>query len=182
MKNPSFALVTGASQGLGRMFAHALAARGQNVILVARSKDKLENLANELQQSRPVIAKVIAFDLASPSAGQNLAQQLRERKLDVNLLINNAGFGVRGEVQTLTLERQMEMVRLNNDAVVELTHSLLPSLMEHPQAGIINVSSAAAFPPTPYARLYLAPKTFFTTFSFGLHDEITLNRVTRRAP
>ena len=154
------------------MFAHALAARGQNVILVARSKDKLENLANELQQSHAVVAKVMAFDLARPSAGQQLAQQLRDRKLDVNLLVNNAGFGVRGEFRTLTLQRQMEMVRLNNDAVVELTHSLLPSLMEHPQAGIINVSSAAGFQPIPYASLYSATKSFVTNFSLGLQQEL----------
>jgi uncharacterized protein len=177
VKNPSFALVTGASQGLGRVFAHALAARGQNVILVARSKDKLENLANELQQSEPVIAKAIEFDLASPSAGQRLAQQVRDRKLGVSLLVNNAGFGVRGEFQTLTLQRQMEMVRLNNDAVVELTYSLLPSLLEHPQAGIINVSSAAGFQPIPYASLYSATKSFVTNFSLGLQEELRSRRV-----
>ena len=177
MKNPSFALVTGASQGLGRVFANALAARGQDVILVARSRDKLETLANELQQSQAVIAKVIEFDLAAPSAGPRLAQQVRDRKLGVNLLVNNAGFGVRGEFRTLTLQRQMEMVRLNNDAVVELTYSLLPSLMEHPQAGIINVSSAAGFQPIPYASLYSATKSFLTNFSLGLQEELRSSRV-----
>jgi uncharacterized protein len=177
MKDASFALVTGASQGLGKVFAQALAARGQNVILVARSRDKLENLANELQQSLSVIAKVITFDLACPSAGQHLAQQLRDRKLDVNLLVNNAGFGVRGEFRAQTLQRQMEMVRLNNDAVVELTHSLLPSLIEHPQAGIINVSSSAGFQPIPYASLYSATKSFLTNFSLGLQEELRSSRV-----
>lgn len=172
MKDPSFALVTGASQGLGRVFAQALANRGQNVVLVARSRDKLENLANELQQSHSVTAKVMVFDLTSPSAGQQLAQQLRDRKLDINLLVNNAGFGVRGPFQTLPLQRQMEMVRLNNDAVVELTYSLLPSLMEHPRAGIINVSSAAGFQPIPYASLYSATKSFVTNFSLGLQQEL----------
>ncbi len=177
MKNPTFALVTGASQGLGRVFAQALASRGQNVILVARSRDKLENLADELQRSQSVIAKVIEFDLASPSAGPRLAQEVHDQKLQVNLLINNAGFGVRGEFQTLTLQRQMEMVRLNNHAVVELTYSLLPSLMEHPQAGIINVSSAAGFQPIPYASLYSATKAFLTNFSLGLQEELRSSRV-----
>ncbi len=171
-EKPSFALVTGASQGLGRIFAIALAARGQNVILVARSRDKLEKLASELRQSQSVIAEVIEFDLASPLAGPRLAQQVRDRNLQVNLLVNNAGFGVRGEFQTLTLQRQMEMVRLNNDAVVELTYSLLPLLMEHPQAGIINVSSAAGFQPIPYASLYSATKSFLTNFSLGLQEEL----------
>ena len=90
----------------------------------------------------------------------------------MNLLVNNAGFGVRGEFQALTLQRQMEMVRLNNDAVVELTYSLLPSLMEHTQAGIINVSSAAGFQPIPYASLYSATKSFLTNFSLGLQEEL----------
>src|SRR5690349_1941929 len=84
MKSPSFALITGASQGLGRVFARALAARGQNVILVARSRDKLESLANELRSCRLILAEVFEFDLASPWAGQRLAQQLRDRNLKVN--------------------------------------------------------------------------------------------------
>jgi short-subunit dehydrogenase len=153
MTNRSFALVTGASQGLGRVFAHALAARKQNVILVARSRDKLESLADELQRSQSVFPEVLDFDLACPSAGQRLAQQLRDRKL------------------------QMEMLSLNNAAVVELTYSLLPSLMEHPQAGIINVSSAAGFQPVPYASLYAATKSFLTSFSLGLQEELRSSRV-----
>ncbi len=177
MRNRSFALVTGASQGLGRVFAHALAARKQNVILVARSRDKLESLANELQRSESVFAEVLEFDLASPSAGERLAQRLRDRKLQVNLLVNNAGFGVRGEFLNLTLWRQMEMLSLNNAAVVELTYSLLPSMMEHPQAGIINVSSTAGFQPIPYASLYAATKSFLTSFSLGLQEELRSSRV-----
>jgi len=102
------------------VFAQALATRGQNVVLVARSRDKLENLANELQQAHSVTAKVMVFDLTSPSAGQQLAQQLRDRKLDVTCW-STMRLGVRGPFQTLPLQRQMEMVRLNNDAVVELT-------------------------------------------------------------
>jgi short-subunit dehydrogenase len=177
MRNSSFALVTGASQGLGRVFAHALAARKQNVILVARSRDKLENLANELKRSQSVFAEVLEFDLASPSAGPRLAQQLHDRNLQVNLLVNNAGFGVRGEFRSITLRRQMEMLSLNNAAVVELTYSLLPSLMEHPQAGIINVSSTAGFQPIPYASLYAATKSFLTSFSLGLQEELRSSRV-----
>jgi short-subunit dehydrogenase len=177
MRNSSFALITGASQGLGKVFAHALAARKQNVILVARSRDKLENLASELRRSQSVAAEVLEFDLASPSVGAHLAQELRDRNLQVNLLINNAGFGVRGAFRNLTLQRQMEMLRLNNAAVVELTYSLLPSLLGHPQAGIINVSSAAGFQPIPYATLYAATKSFLTSFSLGLQEELRSSRV-----
>jgi len=172
MKSPSFALITGASQGLGRVFARALAARGQNVILVARSRDKLESLANELRSSRLMLVEVLEFDLASPSAGQRLARQIRDRKLPVNLLVNNAGFGVRGEFRNIALQRQMEMLSLNNAAIVELTYSLLPSLTEHAPAGIINVSSTAGFQPVPYASLYAATKSFLTSFSLGLQEEL----------
>jgi uncharacterized protein len=184
MKSSSFALITGASQGLGRVFARALAARGQNVILVTRSRGKLENLANELRRSRLILAEVFEFDLTSPWAGQRLAQQLRDRNVKVNLLINNAGFGVRGEFRNLTLQRQMEMLYLNNDAAVRLAYSLLRSLMEHPSAGIINVSSAAGFQPVPYASLYAATKSFLTNFSLGLQQELRSSgvRVVTRCP
>ena len=177
MKNSSFALVTGASQGLGKVFAQALAARKQNVIVVARSIDKLESLARGLRQSQSVLVEALEFDLASPSAGPRLAQQLRDRKFQVNLLVNNAGFGVRGEFLGLPLERQMAMLQLNNAAVVELTYSLLPLLMEHPQAGIINVSSTAGFQPIPYAIFYAATKSFLMCFSLGLQEELRSKRV-----
>lgn len=172
-----FALITGASQGLGTVFARELAARGQSVVLVARSGEKLESLASELKRSHSILAETCEFDLASPSAGQRLAQQLHDRNLHVNLLVNNAGFGVRGEFLKLPIERQMEMLQLNNAAVVELTYSLLPSLMEHLQAGIINVSSTAGFQPIPYASLYAATKSFLTSFSLGLQEELRSSRI-----
>src|SRR5258708_7289306 len=177
MNNPTYALVTGASQGLGRVFARELAARKQNVVLVARSRDKLENLANELRSSQSVLAEVLEFDLTSPSAPPPIVQQLHDRDLQVDLLVNNAGFGVRGDFRTLTLQRQMEMLSLNNGAVVELTYSLLPSLMKHPQAGIINVSSTAGFQPIPYASLYAATKSFLTNFSLGVQEKLRSSRV-----
>jgi uncharacterized protein len=172
MKDSGFALVTGASQGLGKLFARALAARGQNVILVARSRDKLQSLADELKRSHSILAEALVFDLASPSAGSRLVQQLHDLNFRVNLLVNNAGFGVRGEFGKLPLPRQLEMLQLNNSAVVELTYSLLPSLMEHPRAGIINVSSAAGFQPIPYAIVYAATKSFLMSFSLGLQEEL----------
>jgi len=177
MKNSSFALVTGASQGLGEVFARALAARGQNVILVARSRDKLDSLANELKRSHSILAEALVFDLASPSAAARIVDQLHDQNLRVNLLVNNAGFGVRGEFLKLPIARRMEMLQLNNATVVELTYSLLPSLMEHPQAGIINVSSTAGIQPIPYASLYAATKSFLLSFSLGLAEELRSHRV-----
>jgi short-subunit dehydrogenase len=172
MSDVSYALVTGASQGIGKVFAQSLAVRKQNVILVARSKDKLENLAEELRHSQGILAVAIDLDLTSPSAITRLTEQIRERKLRVNLLVNNAGFGLRGKFLDLPLQRQTEMLSLNNAAVVELTYSLLPSLLEHSQSGIINVSSTAGFQPIPYASLYAATKSFLTAFSLGLQEEL----------
>ncbi len=172
MKNPTYALVTGASQGLERVFARELAGRKQNVILVARSGDKLKSLAIELLRSQSVLAEAVEFDLAAPSAGPRLAQQIRDRKLQVNLLVNNAGFGGRGEFRNVALQRQVEMLSLYNVAVVELTYSLLPSLIRACSRGNHNVSSTAGFQPIPYASLYAATKSFLTSFSLGLQEEL----------
>lgn len=175
--NVTFALVTGASQGLGEVFARELAARKRNVILVARSQDKLRALADELKESHGVLAEALECDLAAASAGSCLARQVQNRNLCVDLLVNNAGVGVRGEFRNLTLERQLEMVRLNNAAIVELTYSLLPSLMDEPHAGIINVASTAGFQPIPYASLYAATKSFLMSFSLGLQEELRTHGV-----
>ena len=166
----SYALVTGASKGLGKFFARALAKRKHNLVIVARSQHKLEALANELRNSQGILAEPVAFDLALPGAGLELAQQLRERGFRIDLLVNNAGFGERGEFMQLSLERQLEMMQLNNRAVVELTYQLLPSMLE--AGGIINVSSMAGFQPVPYAALYSATKSFLTTFSMALREEL----------
>jgi len=172
MTTTPYALVTGASQGLGKFFARALAARGQNVVLVARTKAKLEALAGELRDAHKVLAEPFVCDLAAPEAGLQLARELRERGLPVELLVNNAGFGLRGEFLSLTLERQLEMIRLHDSAAVELTYELLPQMIEQGRGGIVNVSSMAGFQPIPYAALYSATKAFLTTFSMALREEL----------
>jgi short-subunit dehydrogenase len=172
MTRSDYALVTGASQGLGKFFARALAARKQNVILVARSREKLEALASELRASHAVLAEPLVCDLAAPAAGGHLARQLRDREFSIELLVNNAGFGLRGDFWKLPLERQLEMIHLHNSAVVELTFNLLPPMIERGRGGIINVSSMAGFQPIPYAALYSATKSFLTTFSMALREEV----------
>jgi uncharacterized protein len=111
-------------------------------------------------------------DLSVPGAGQNLAEQLSGGGIPINLLVNNAGFGLRGEFRDLSLPRQLEMLRLNNQAIVELTYSLLPGMLERRQKGIINVSSTAGFQPIPFASAYSATKAFLTTFSLALEQEL----------
>ena len=178
MKNDGFALITGASRGLGMAFARALAQRHCNLVLVARSAESLSSFASELRRTRPITVVALAMDLATPSAGQKLAKALSDSDLQVNLLVNNAGFGLRGEFRNLDVSRQIEMLRLNNEAIAELTYSLLPSLLEQRHKGIINVSSAAGFQPIPYAAMYSATKAFLTTFSLALEQELRAYDVT----
>ncbi len=172
MSQTGHALITGASSGIGEAFARALAARGQNLILVARSRDKLEHMAAELALKHSISAVPFRFDLSLPAAAQAVADQLGARDLPVHLLINNAGFGGRGEFAKLPLDRQLEMLRLNTQAVIELTHLLLPPMLERRAGGIINVSSMTGFQPIPYAATYAATKAFVTNFSMGLAEEL----------
>ena len=168
----NYALVTGASMGLGKAFARALAARKQNLVIVGRSEAKLVALASELKVAHAIEVEPIPFDLAQPLAGQQLAQQLRERGLRVDLLVNNAGFGLQGQLWKLDLQRQIEMIHLHNASVVELTYLLLPPMIEERRGGIINISSMAGFQALPYATLYSATKSFLTTFSIALEQEV----------
>ena len=178
MKQDVYALVTGASRGLGMAFARELAERHQNLILVGRSVESLNSVASELRKAKATKIVALPMDLASPGAGQKLARALYDCNLKINLLVNNAGFGLRGEFRALDVSRQVEMLRLNNEAIVELTYSLLPGLLEQRYKGIINVSSTAGFQPIPYASLYSATKAFLTTFSLALEQELRAYGVT----
>ncbi|MCL5005949.1 MAG: SDR family oxidoreductase [Acidobacteria bacterium] len=172
MNQQSYALVTGASSGIGECFARSLAARKRNLVLVARSTDKLRALATELQSSHGILAEPLTSDLSQPEAGIRLADLLAERGFAIDLLINNAGFGARGEFWKLPLERQSAMMRLQIETTVELTFCLLPPMITQCQGGLINVSSMTGFQPIPYATTYSATKAFVTSFSMGLREEL----------
>jgi uncharacterized protein len=178
MRHDGFALITGASRGLGMAFARALAERHCNLVLVARSSEPLNTFASELRRSHPVSVIAIQVDLSSPGAGQITAEQLSKGGIPIDLLVNNAGFGLRGEFRDLSLPRQLEMLRVNNQAVVELTYSVLPGMLERHQKGIINISSTAGFQPIPFASAYSASKAFLTTFSLALEQELRAVGVT----
>jgi short-subunit dehydrogenase len=158
MKQDGYALITGASRGLGMAFARAIAERRYNLVLVARSPEPLETFAADLRQFHPVSVVTIHVDLSSPGAGQILAEQLSSGHIPVDLLVNNAGFGLRGEFRDLSLPRQLEMLRLNNQAIVELTYSLLPGCWnDRERASSISPQRQAfsRFPlpaPTPQLR------------------------------
>ena len=172
MTRPGYALVTGASRGLGRCFARTLAARKQNLVVVARSGAKLETLAHELRTAQGIQVESIEFDLAQNGAGQRLADELIRRELQIDLLVNNAGFGDPGRFNELPLERQVEAINLQTVTVVELTHGLLRAMIERKSGSIITISSMAGFQPIPFASVYSATKAFLTTFSLALEAEV----------
>jgi short-subunit dehydrogenase len=165
------ALITGASTGIGATFARALAARGANLILVARSEDKLQTLAAELAAHQKILTHVIPTDLSQEGAALTLAQTIQQRGLHVDILINDAGFATHGHFETLSATRDHAQAMLNVVAVVDLTHALLPPMLERGEGVIINVASTAAFQPVPYMAVYGASKAFVLSFSEALWVE-----------
>lgn len=165
------ALITGASGGIGEAFAKALAAAGTHLILVARSKEKLQTLADQLASQHTIRAEIIVADLSHAGAACMVFDETRKRGLTVDILINNAGFGTYGQFHTLDLERQQQEILLNVATLVEMTHFFLPLMVEHQQGAIINVASVAAYQPTPYMAVYGATKAFVLSFTEALWGE-----------
>ncbi|MFJ9043983.1 SDR family NAD(P)-dependent oxidoreductase [Streptomyces sp. NPDC102347] len=168
---PPTALVTGASSGLGREFAARLAARGHDLVLVARSRDRLEAVAEELTKVHGVTVHVLVHDLARPGAGRAVARELAERSLTVGLLVNNAGFGTAGRFEEIPAERDHDLLMVNVVALVDLTHALLPGMLERGSGAVLNVGSTAGYQPSPYLSVYSASKTFVLNFSLALRQE-----------
>jgi hypothetical protein len=161
------ALVTGASAGLGEEFARQLSAQGWRLVLVARRQERLDELAAELGNAR-----AIQLDLSEPGAAKRLMVDLGEHGESVDLLVNNAGFGLAGKFAELDANRQREMIDLNCGALTELAHVVLPGMIERRSGGILNVASTAAFQPGPGMAVYFATKAFVLSFSEALHDEV----------
>jgi len=178
MSSSRYALVTGASRGIGTHFARALAARSWNLVLAARSKDRLDQLARELSESSGVQVVTLETDLTASEAPSELFRRITERKLELDLLVNNAGFGERGRFASLPLESQSNSIRLNAIALVELTRLILPGMISRKRGGVINVSSTAGFQPMPYAAIYAATKAFVTSFSIALAEEVRADGIT----
>jgi len=170
-------LITGASTGIGAAFARKLAARGRNVLLVARSEDKLIALCNELGRLTSIRAQYLALDLQQPDAAAQLFEETKKRELEIDMLINNAGFGSMGEFTKLDLDRELEMIQLNVRAVVDLTHRFLPPMRERKRGTIINVASTAGFQAVPYMATYAATKAFVLSFSEALSEENRLHGI-----
>ncbi|HEU0013206.1 MAG TPA: SDR family oxidoreductase [Longimicrobium sp.] len=165
-----WALVTGASSGIGQEFAKALAARGMNVVLCARRRDRLLDLARSLEAEHAVRADVVDEDLSRDGAPARAWARAAEGR-DIHLLVNNAGIGAHGRFDELPLDRQREMVRLNCGAVLELTHLALGDMLPRGSGGIVNVASVVAFQPVPYKAAYAATKAFVLSLSEALAEE-----------
>jgi len=164
-------LITGSSSGIGAAFARKLARRGRNVLLVARSEDKLITLCNELGRISGVRAQYFALDLRAPDAGEQLFEETKKRQLEIDMLVNNAAFGSMDDFARLDLETELKMVDLNVRCVVELTHRFLVPMRERKQGTIINVASTAGFQAVPFMATYAATKAFVLSFSEALWEE-----------
>ncbi|HEX8072718.1 MAG TPA: SDR family oxidoreductase [Pyrinomonadaceae bacterium] len=166
------ALITGASSGIGEVFARRLAARGEHVVLVARSAERLDAVCNELGRAHAdVTCQSVALDLSAGDAPRQLFDETERRGLEVETLINNAGFGSMGEFLQLDPARELTMIDLNVKALVALTHLYLAPMRERRRGAIVNVASTAAFQAVPYMATYAATKAFVLSFSEALWEE-----------
>jgi short-subunit dehydrogenase len=169
-----YTLITGASDGIGKVFAEAFARRGGPLILVARSKDKLDAVAAQLSSQYKVDVQVVAQDLSVPGAAAELFKACR--KFKVKTLVNNAGFGLLGAFSEQDPHRVSQMIALNIGALTELTHLFLAQIKEA-QGAILNVASTAAFQAIPYFAVYAATKAYVLHFSEALHEELKSSHV-----
>ena len=166
-----WALITGASSGIGAEFARRLASRGMHLVLTARRKELLEKLAEELHTRHGTKTEIIAGDLTDAAEPQRLCEAITAKGIAIELLVNNAGFGWVGTIQETEQPRMRDLVQLNIAAMTELTYRLLPAMLERGHGGIINVSSVAAFQPVAYMPAYSASKAFVLHFSEALWAE-----------
>jgi len=167
-----WALITGASAGIGRAFAFELAAGGANLILVARRGDRLTELADELRAKYKIQAEVCVADLAQHNGPAEVFDFTSRKGFEVELLINNAGFGVYGEFAKADLSRELEMIQVNIAAVVHLTHLYLPPMITRRHGDILILASTGSFQGVPYLNTYVATKAFDLHFAEALAEEV----------
>lgn len=172
------ALVTGASAGIGRELARGLASRGHGVTLVARRADRLEALAGELADRHGIRAEAIAADLSNASERERVAGEIERRGLTVEVLVNNAGFGIYRPFADSNRERELEQVRLLVEAVIDLDARYVPGMVERGRGAVMNVASTAGFQPLPGNGTYSASKSFVLFHTESLHEELRGSGVT----
>jgi short-subunit dehydrogenase len=167
-----WALVTGASAGIGTALAEELARGGTNLVLTARRRERLEELAQKLVAAHKIQTKIFVADLAEADAPQKIFQFTSEQGIEVELLINNAGFGAYGEFHTVEARRLLEMVQVNCSAVLHLTRLYLPEMVARRHGDVLILASTASFQSVPYISTYAATKAFDLLFAEGLAEEM----------
>ncbi len=168
----SVALITGASKGIGRAIADQLAARGLDIWLVARNEVQLQQAALEIESKYGVKTRYLVADLSQAGASQKLLDWVESEGAELEVLVNNAGYGLSGPFEQYTLDDHRNMMQVNMSAVVELTYLFLPLLRKRSRSYILNIASSAGYQATPYLSLYAATKAFVRLFSRGLRREL----------
>lgn len=176
MKNT--ALITGASSGIGKELAIIHAERGGNLVLVARGKDKLNELKVELEKKHEVLVSIIQKDLSVTGAAKELFNEVQSLGVQVDYLMNNAGFGLVGKFHELPWERQMQMINLNMIALTELTYLFLQEMVARNNGKILNTSSTAGLIPGPLQAVYFASKAYVSSFSNAIAEELYDKNIT----
>lgn len=166
------ALVTGASSGIGEAFARALAARGDDLVVVARDADRLDALANEVGERHGLACEVLAADLTDREALEGVAARVVDEASPVDLLVNNAGFGTSGRFARLPFEAERREVELNVVALHRLTHAAVTAMIPRGHGGVINVSSIGGYQPSPGFATYGGTKAFVSSFTQAIHEEL----------
>jgi short-subunit dehydrogenase len=172
------ALITGASSGLGAEYARLFAADKQDLILVARRRERLEALAAELKSAHGVRAEVVAADLATGEGTARVIEEVKRLGLEVDYLVNNAGFGASGAFVDLELARELEMIQVNITSLITLTRAFLPAMVARRRGRVLNIGSTAGFPPGPFMAVYYASKAFVNSFTEALWYELRGTGVT----
>lgn len=172
------ALVTGASSGIGLELARLLAADGHDLVLVARDAARLEKIAGHLAAAHRIECAVVARDLADPEGPEDVLREIARRRTEVDVLINNAGFGVYGPFASTDLREELGMIRVNVSAVTALAKGVLPGMLDRGHGRILNVSSTAAFQPGPLMAVYYATKAYVLSFSEAIANELAGSGVT----
>jgi hypothetical protein len=178
MINKKTALITGASSGIGKEFANIHAEKGGDLIIVARSEDKLNALKNELEKAFKINVFVIQKDLTAPNAAKEIYEEVHSAGLKVDYLINNAGFGGLGKFHERKLEDDLAMINLNISALTALTHYFLQDFTKNNSGKILNVSSTACLMAGPLQAVYYATKAYVTSFSNAIAEELSGTKVT----
>ena len=171
-KTNPYALITGASKGIGKSIAYQLAKQGYPLLLVARSEAELKALSDDLQIQYGIEALFLSIDLSTNGASQKVTDWIKTNNYPVGVLVNNAGYGVWGNFSQSSLTDQLGMMQLNMNVVVELSHLLIPLLSQEKQAYILNISSTAAYQAVPTLAVYSATKAFVLSFTRALRFEL----------